>query len=83
MTGLLEVTRSRFGLRWGARAGITWMDLKHAGIATNAVMRICCHATPEKVVISTNEVRRNLLSRLDEGKRFLAALEMTRSVGMT
>jgi len=53
------------------------MDLKHAVIATNAVRRICCHITPEKGVISTNEVRRNLLGRLDKRERFLAALEMT------
>jgi len=71
MTGL------RFGVRWGARAGITKMDLKHVVILTNAGRRICCHATPEKVVISTNAVRRNLAFRLNKRKRFLAALEMT------
>jgi len=77
MTRVLEMTGLRFGLRWGARAGITRMDLKHVVILTNAGRRICCQATPEKGVISTNAVRRNLAFRLDGRERFLAALEMT------
>ena len=53
-------------------------------------LKTCCHCdergeenllsvTPlrKKVVISTNEVRRNLSFRLDGRERFLASLEMT------